>query len=219
LLGRKLVLLFSLTIILAVIIGLGFPQTGNYAVFIPHLIGGMLFFNFLDVKIQFRQSYPWVLLITLFLSAVAIPGLVYFILSVGFISPYRTGLLLVACAPTGITTLVLGRYIKGSNYHLVVSNFLFVTFASMLYIPVLLNFVLNETVKFETSLYTLLGQMALLVILPYIVSQIVVHLLHQHWLVKNEILLKAFTLLLLFCIIVVSVGKVANQLVWCADYI
>ena len=89
----------------------------------------------------------------------------------------------------------------------------------MLYIPVLLNFVLNETVKFETSPYTLIGQMALLVILPYIVSQIVVHLLHQHWLVKNEILLKAFTLLLLFCIIVVSVGKVANQLVWCADYI
>jgi predicted Na+-dependent transporter len=61
--------------------------------------------------------------------------------------------------------------------------------------------------------------MALLVILPYIVSQIVVHLLHQHWLVKNEILLKGFTLLLLFCIIVVSVGKVANQLVWHADYI
>ena len=181
------------------------------------MIGVMLFFNFLDVKIQFRRSYPWVLLITLFLSAVAIPGFVYYILSVGFTGPYRTGLLLVACAPTGITTLVLGRYIKGSNYHLVLSNFLFTTFGSMFYIPVLLKFVLNESVRFETSPYTLLGQMALLVILPYILSQTIVHLLHQQWLIKHKIISKGFTLLLLFCIIVVSIGKVADQLAWHAD--
>ncbi len=212
-----MVLLFCLTIILAVIFGLGFPQTGNHAVYIPYMIGVMLFFNFLDVKIQFRRSYPWVLLITLFLSAVAIPGFVYYILSVGFTGPYRTGLLLVACAPTGITTLVLGRYIKGSNYHLVLSNFLFTTFGSMFYIPVLLKFVLNESVRFETSPYTLLGQMALLVILPYILSQTIVHLLHQQWLIKHKIISKGFTLLLLFCIIVVSIGKVADQLAWHAD--
>jgi len=118
-----LVLLFCLTIILAVISGLGFPESGKFAIYIPYMIGVMLFFNFLDVKIQFQRSHSWVLLLTLLLSAIVIPGFVYFILSVGFPAPYRTGLLLVACAPTGITTLVLGRYIKGSNYHLVVSNF------------------------------------------------------------------------------------------------
>ena len=174
-----MVLLFCLTIILAVIFGLGFPQTGNYAVYIPYMIGVMLFFNFLDVKIQFRKVNLGVLLVTLFLSAAAIPLFAYYILSVGFTEPYRTGLLLVACAPSGITTLVLGRYIKGSNYHLVVSNFLCTTFGSMFYIPILLKFVLNDAVRFETTLYTLLGQMALLVILPYILSQTIVHLLHQ----------------------------------------
>lgn len=212
-----MVLFFCLTIILAIIFGLGFPQAGNYAVYIPYMIGLMLFFNFLDVKIQFRKVYPGVLLITLFLSAVAIPLLAYYILGIGFTGAYRTGLLLVACAPTGITTLVLGRYIKGSNYHLVVSNFLCTTFASMFYIPILLKFVLNETVSFETSPYTLLGQMALLVILPYILSQTIVHLLHQQWLITHKIISKVFTLLLLFCIIVVSIGKVADQLVWRAD--
>jgi predicted Na+-dependent transporter len=217
LLGQTLVLLFCLTIILAVIFGLGFPQTGNYAVYIPFMIGGMLFFNFLDVKIQFRRSSPWVLLITFFLSAVALPLFAYYILSVGFTEPYRIGLLLVACAPTGITTLVLGRYIKGSNYHLVLSNFLFTTFGSMFYIPVLLKFVLNEAVKFDSSLYTLLGQMALLVVLPYILSQTTVHLFHQQLLIRHKIISQGFTLLLLFCIIVVSIGKVADQLAWHVD--
>jgi predicted Na+-dependent transporter len=181
------------------------------------MIGVMLFFNFLDVKIQFRRSHPWILLITLLLSAVAIPGFVYFILSTGFPAPYRTGLLLVACAPTGITTLVLGRYIKGSNYHLVVSNFFFTTFSSVFYIPIILKFVLNEAVNFETSPYTLLSQMALLVMLPYILSQTMVHLLHQQWLIKHKIISKGITLFLLFGVIVVSVGKVADQLVWQAD--
>ena len=212
-----MVFLFSLTIILAVIIGLGFPQAGKYAVYIPHMIGIMLFFNFLDVKIQFRRSYPWVLLITLFLSAVAIPALVYYVLSVSFPGPYRIGLLLVACAPTGITTLVLGRYIKGSNYHLVLSNFFFITFGSVFYIPILLKFVLNQAVSLETSPYTLLGQMALLVLLPYILSQTMVHLLHQQWLVRHKNISKGATLILLFCIVGVSIGKVADQLTWNAD--
>jgi len=211
------VLFFCLTIILAVIFGLGFPQTGNYAVYIPYLIGVMLFFNFLDVKIQFRRVNPGVLLISLFLSAVAMPLMAYYILSIGFTEPYRTGLLLVACAPTGITTLVLGRYIKGSNYHLVVSNFLCTTFASMFYIPVLLRLVLSEALGFESGPFRLLGQMALLVVLPYILSQTIVRFLHQHWLIEHKIISKGFTLLLLFCIVVVSIGKVAGQLTWRAD--
>jgi len=211
------VLFFCLTIILAVIFGLGFPQTGNYAVYIPYLIGVILFLNFLDVKIQFRRVNPGVLLISLFLSAVAMPLLAYYILSIGFTDPYRTGLLLVACAPTGITTLVLGRYIKGSNYHLVVSNFLCTTFASMFYIPILLRLVLSEALRFESGPFRLLGQMALLVVLPYILSQTIVRLLHQQWLIKHKIISKGFTLLLLFCIVVVSIGKVAGQLTWRAD--
>ncbi len=214
-----MLLLFCLTIILAVFTGLVLPGTGNYALYIPYLIGLMLFFNFLDVKIQLRRSHPRVLLITLGLSAAVIPGFVYYVLGSGFAAPYRIGLLLVACAPTGITTLVLGRYIKGSNYHLILSNFLFTTFGSMFYIPALLQLVLDEAVKIGTSSFTLLGQMALLVLLPYLLSQIIVHRLHQQWLVRHKIISRGFTLLLLFGIIVASVGKVADQLEWRTDSI
>ena len=178
------------------------------------MIGVMLFFNFLDVKFQFRRSYPWVLLITLFLSAVAIPVLIYYVLSVSFSGLYRTGLLLVACAPTGITTLVLGRYIKGSNYYLVLNNFFFINFGSVIYIPVLLKTVLDQAIRLETSPYVLIGQMALLVLLPYILGQTIVHLLHQQWLVKQKYISNGFTLLILFCIVGISIGKVADQLMW-----
>jgi predicted Na+-dependent transporter len=218
-LGRKLVLIFSLTIILAFIIGLALPQAGRYSVYIPQMIGIMLFFNFLDVKIELRQSHAWVLLVTLFLSAAAIPGLVYYVFSVGLPPPYRTGLLLVACSPTGITTLILGRYIKGSSYQLVLSNFFFITFCSIFYIPALLEFVLADVVQLETEPFHLLGQMALLVLLPYILSQTVVHLLHQHWLIRYKNISKIATLLLLFGVVVTSIGKVADQLVWSADSI
>jgi predicted Na+-dependent transporter len=204
---------------LAVIFGLNFPRTGNYAAYIPHMIGVMLFFNFLDVKIQIRQSYFRVLFITLFLSAVAIPGFVYYILSVAFMDPYRIGLLLVACAPTGITTLILGRYIKGSNYQLVLNNFFFTTLASLFYIPIILRLVLSEAVKFDISPYTLFGQMTLFVVLPYILSRTAVRLFHQRWLIIRKAISNGFTLLLLFVVIVVSIGKVADQFVWRADSI
>ena len=69
----------------------------------------------------------------------------------------------------------------------------------------------------ETSPYTLLGQMALLVLLPYILSQTMVHLFHQQWLVKHPNISKGSTLILLFCIVGVSIGKVADQLTWHAN--
>lgn len=79
------------------------------------MIGVMLFFNFLDVKIHFRQLYTKVLPLTFILSAFVMPVFVYYFLSIGIEEFYRIGLLLISCAPTGITTLVLGQYNKGSN--------------------------------------------------------------------------------------------------------
>ena len=187
---------------------------GQYAIYIPYLIGVLLFFNFLDVKIQLRRSFPWLLIAALFLSAAAIPGLTYYFLSVPFSGPYRTGLLLVACAPTGITTLVLGRYIRGSNYNLVLGTFFFITFASVFYIPFLLEFLLDQDVRLETSPYTLLVQLALLVVLPYLLSQIAVRILRQQWLVDHPNISKGATLILIFCIVGISIAKVADQLTW-----
>jgi len=60
-------------------------------------------------------------------------------------------------------------------------------------------------VYLDTSPYTLLGQMALLVVLPYILSQTMVHLLDQQWLVRYKIISKGITLILVFCIVAVSI--------------
>ena len=58
-----MVILFCLSIIVAVIVGITFPGTGKYTEYIPYFIGLMLFFNFLDVKINWmwaltRRSVP-----------------------------------------------------------------------------------------------------------------------------------------------------------------
>jgi predicted Na+-dependent transporter len=44
-----------------------------------------------------------------------------------------------------------------------------------------------------------------------------VHLFHQQWLVKHPNISKGSTLILLFCIVGVSIGKVADQLTWNAN--
>jgi predicted Na+-dependent transporter len=183
------------------------------------MIGVMLFYSFLDVRIQFRRTYLRVLPITLFLSAIAVPGFVYYVLSIGFTDHYRTGLLLIACAPTGITPLVLCQYLKGGNYPLVLGNFLFLNFGSIVYIPIILKFVLSDTIRFEISPLELLGQMSLLVVLPYILSQITVHLFNQRWLLRHKFISTGSTLVLLFCVIMISIGKTADQLEWNAEYL
>ena len=181
------------------------------------MIGVMLFFNFLDVKIHFRELHPKVLFITFFLSAFIMPLFVYYLLSLGFEQPYRIGLLLIACAPTGITTLVLGQYIKGTNYNLVLNNFIFITFCSIFYIPILLKLLLNETGTFEVFPFAIIGQISALVIFPYLLSQTIVYFFKQRWLVWLKKMSKLVTLLLLFAVIMVSVGKIADRLVWNAE--
>ena len=212
-----MVFLFCLIIVLAIICGINFPQSRIFSDDIPIMIGMILFFNFLDVKIHFRELYPKVLLFTFFLSAFVMPLFVYYFLSKGFEESYRIGLLLIACAPTGITTLVLGQYIKRSNYNLVINNFIFITFASMIYIPILLKLLLNEAVNFEILPFAIIVQMAVLVIIPYFASQTIVYFLQQRWLLWLKRISKGLTLLLLFGVIMISVGKIEDQLLWNAE--
>ncbi len=212
-----MVFFFCVVIILAIICGINFPQTKIYSDLIPLMIGVMLFFNFLNVKVHFRELHTKVLLLTFFLSAFAMPVLAYYFLGRRFEEPYRIGLLLIACAPTGITTLVLGQYIKGSNYNLVLNNFLFTTFCSMIYIPIILKLILSETVKYEILPFAIIGQMFALVVFPYFASQMIVHFLKQRWFSWLKKISKGLTLLLLFGVIMVSVGKIADQFVWTAE--
>ncbi len=174
----------------------------------------MLFFNFLDVKVRFRELHPKVLLLSLFLSAFVMPVFVYYFISRGFGESYRIGLLLIACAPAGITTLILGPYIKGSNYSLVLNNFLFTTFCSLFYIPILLKIILEETIGVEVLPLAIIGQMSALVVLPYVMCQMAAYLLQERWLFWLKKISKALTLALLFGVIMISVGKIADRLIW-----
>ncbi|KON26577.1 hypothetical protein AC481_06915, partial [miscellaneous Crenarchaeota group archaeon SMTZ-80] len=114
--------------------GLLLPQAGELTAFIPYFIGFMLWLNFLDVQTQWNKFLRKELLVTLLLSAVIMPAIAYFILSSVFIEPYRIGLLLVACAPSGVLTLILYRFVPERDYNLIFSNFLFITFGSIFYI-------------------------------------------------------------------------------------
>ncbi len=216
---QPLVFLLCIVIIIGIIFGLSFPGAGNYSHTIPGLIGIMLFINFLDVKVRFRRLYPKVLLMTLILSALVMPLFVYYLLSRGFEMSYRLGLLLIAGAPTGITTLVLSRYIKGCDYNLVFSNFLFSTFCALFYIPILFRLILHATAKLEIEPLTVAGQMALLVLLPYVVSQTIVRLFPEQWTNLLKKISKGLTLVLFFCTILFSVGSVADQLNWDLNFI
>jgi len=89
--------LFYIVATVAILCGFVFPQAGKYTVLIPHLIILILFFNFLDLKVDPRQIIRKELLITFLLSFIAMPLMTYYGLAAGFAEPFRIGLLLVAC--------------------------------------------------------------------------------------------------------------------------
>jgi len=205
---------FCLTVVLALLVGTRLPEVGKYSECIPYLIGLMLLLNFLDVKIKWQHFHLKTLIISLCLTVVVMPLFAYHILSRDLIQPYRVGILLVACAPTGITSLVLSRYIKGASFDLVMGSFLFSTAASVFYIPIVLKLILGGSVLFAKPLFAIVAQLAALVILPYVLSRAIGALLTPRWLPVIEKTIQGLTPLLLFVIVAVSVAKVAERLSW-----
>ena len=176
------------------------------------MVGIVLFMNFLEIKIDIRRFFPKELLVTSLLTMIVMPVFVYYILGKGFHNHYRIGLLLIACAPAGVMTIILGQYINESNYNLVFSNFVFTTFGSILYIPIVLACILGKTVEIEMQ--PILRQTAALIIIPYIASQIAVKFLRSsrlQWL-KNKS--SAVILVLSFFIIMISVASASSELRW-----
>lgn len=66
-------LLFYISITLAVASGLLFPALGAFSGLIPVMIAGMLFFNFLDAKIDMAHVFRKELFITFFLTVFFMP--------------------------------------------------------------------------------------------------------------------------------------------------
>ncbi len=176
------------------------------------MIGLILFLNFLELRIDFRRLFPKELLVTFLLSVIVMPVFVYYVLGRGFDSSYRIGLLLTACAPAGVMTIILGQYIKEGDYYLVFSNFMVATFSSILYIPIILACILGKTVEIEMR--PIVAQTAALVIIPFLASRAAVRLFRSNvrqWLKNNS---SWFMLVMAFCVVTISVAGPSEELRW-----
>jgi len=208
----KLKLIIYSIIAGAILCGFSFPQFGNYASYIPPMILLMLFFNFLDLKIEPHRLLRKELFITFFLSIVIMPSIMFYVLSVGFEPSYRTGLLLVACAPSGIMGIILIRYLTHRDYNLAFSNFLFSTFGSILFIPIVLKLFLGQTISIEMR--PIIVQTAILIVIPFLAACFVNRFFTDKqvlWIKKNS---NYVIPSLIFLIISTSIGSAAGQLKW-----
>ena len=172
----------------------------------------LLFFNFLDLKIDPHRLLRKELFITFFLSIVIMPSITYFVLSIGFESSYRMGLLLLACSPTGVMGIILIHYLKYRDYNLAFSNFLFSTFGSILFIPIVLKLLFGQTVLIEMR--PIIVQTAALIIIPYLATRFVNRFFPDKQLRLIKKLPKFGVPFLVFLIISTSIGSAASQLKW-----
>ena len=205
-------LFFYISITLAIVSGLLFPGLEVFSGLIPAMIAGMLFFNFLDAKSERAHVFRKELFVTFFLTVFIMPFITHNLLSVWFETPYRIGLLLVACAPTGVMGIILIRYLQHRDFHLAFSNFLFSTFGSILIIPFVLKLFLGQAAPIEIR--PILIQTAVLIIVPYIATRLVNRFCKKtlQQLIKKmaDFLAPVFV----FVIVSTSIAGVSGELKW-----
>lgn len=205
-------LVFNIVIAAAIVTGFLFPGVGMNPSYIPVMIGCMLFFNFLDVKIDPLKILRKELLITSALSFVFMPLVTYYGLSLGFEPSYRIGLLLSACAPSGIMGTILIRYLKHKDYELAFGNLLFSMFGSILFIPLILKLLIGGYIT--VAVQPLIAKIALLIILPFLVTRLANRFIADkplRWIKKSAaIAIPA----LAFMAINSSIGSVSDEIQW-----
>jgi len=205
-------LFFYISITLAILSGLFLPALSVFSGLIPLMIAVMLFVNFLDAKIEWAHVFRRELFITFFLTVFFMPFITHNLLSVGFEAPYRVGLLLVACAPTGVMGIILIRYLQHGDFQLAFSNFLFSTFGSILVIPFVLKLFLGQTAPIESR--PILIQTAALIIIPYIATRLAKRFCRktlQQSLKKTTAFL---TPVFVFVIVSTSIASASDELEW-----
>jgi len=204
--------LFHIVIFSGIALGFIFPQLQVYKLSIPWMVGLVLFLNFLETKLKWQRFFRGELLVTGLLSALFMPLLAYHVLSKGLNPAYRIGLLLTAMAPSGIMMLAVSRFVPQKDYNLILSNFLFTTFGSILYIPLMVKSLIGTAVHIEIN--HLFFQTAALVLIPYGASEIVKKALPEN----AAPIIKRYTqgaiLILVFIIAGVSISAAAQELVW-----
>ena len=115
------------------------------------MIGFVLFLNFLETELKWQRFFRGELLVTDSFSAVFMPLVVYYVLSSGLNPAYRIGLLLTAIAPSGVMMLAISRFVPNKDYNLILSNFLFTTFGSILYIPLMLKWLVGAAIQIKIA--------------------------------------------------------------------
>lgn len=201
--------IFYFVVILAISVGILFPRLGIYFKIIPFLVGVTLFCNFLDVKVNFRRILRKEMVVTLLLSALVMPIISYHLISMGLSDPYRVGVLLVSCAPTGVMGLILANYIPESDYDLVLGNFLFLTFAAIFYIPIVLSMLLEHTI--EVHVQSIIGQTIVLLVLPYTLSRLVIRF-KLMTASTSRLISDAIMLVCLFLVIAITISGAWREL-------
>lgn len=152
------------------------------------------------------------LLITFFLTAVLMPFVAHTLLSPWFVMDYRIGLLLVACAPTGIISVILIRYLRDKDYDLAFSNLLTSTFSSIFVIPFVLKIFLSQTVTIHIR--PILIQTAGIVIIPYIATRLINPLCKGTFQAALKKTADLSVPVLIFFVIAISFGNVSKGLKW-----
>lgn len=176
----------------------------------------LLFFNFLDLKIKFRLFLRKELFFTFFLSVIVMPTFTYYLLSYRFEFSFRVGLLLVACAPSGIMSVLLINYLNSKDIDLALSNLLFTTFGSILFIPFILKYMLGKTVVIEIR--PIILQTAILIIIPFLGTRVInVFPSHLIFLFIRKIS-NYISPIIVFFIILISIGSSTINLTYDIKY-
>ncbi len=179
---------------------------------IPYFIGIMLYLNYLDISPDWTKLIRKELIVTLSLSVFIIPLLVYHVLSVGMENEYRTGLFLVAIAPSGILMLVFAKFVPKKDFNLIISNFLILTFGIIIYLPLMLKWVIGATVEIDSS--RLFLQTAAIILIPYMISLISKKFLNESILLKFKNVAKGVIPAMVFLIISSSINGIADEITW-----
>ncbi|MFC1477123.1 bile acid:sodium symporter family protein [candidate division KSB1 bacterium] len=204
--------LLFIVIFLGIICGFFIPAFHSIYPGIPYFIGIMLFFNFLEIETSWRRFFRPELIVTLALSALFMPLVVYYILSRGLSIEYRIGLFLTAIAPSGIMMLVFSRFVPHKDYNLIISNFLATQFGTVLYLPLMTQWVIGAQVSI--SAVDLFFQTAALVVTPYCVSLLVVKAGSPGLKERLSLTGRRVIPLLVFLIISSSISGAAQDIQW-----
>lgn len=200
---------FYIVVISAICCGIIFPQAGALIFLVPYFIVLTLFLNFLNVSIQWDKILRGELFVTLLLTVIIMPFSVNFLLPSDFSDLYRIGLILVACSPGSIMTLIISKFIPRKDYNLIFSNFLVTNLAAVFYIPVILKITAGRSINID--ILPVFIQTAAIVLLPYAGSIAAKKFLNQTVFNKLCRISNGTILVLFFLIIAASIGSIAGE--------